>query len=351
MRIAQIAPPWISVPPSGYGGTEWVVKQLCDGLTARGHQVVLYASGDSRTAAELRFVFPQQIPQHMWRSSYEARHAGFALADILSRRAGQSFDLVHDHSGFMVASVAGRLPLPPTLHTIHCSFNEETRDFYAQFGDSLTFNGISAYQRSMGPPGMRWAGVVHNAILLEDWPYHAEKDDYLLAFGRVCEDKGFHLAIEVARRTGRKLVMAGVLQPQCVEYFEREIEPQLDDQVQYLGEVDGDLRRQLFSRAAGFLFPILWPEPFGLVMIEAMATGTPVIALRHGSVDEVLEDGVTGFIVNDVDEMTARVAQLDEIDGQACRRRVEALFTVDRLLDEYEAIYNTLLKERSAVRS
>ncbi len=167
MRIAQIAPPWISVPPRGYGGTEWVVQQLCDGLAARGHQVTLYASGDSRTAAELRSVFPAQIPEFMGNPAFEARHSGFALADILSRTGERAFDLVHDHSGFFVVAAAGLLHLPPVLHTIHSAFDEVTTGFYEQFGRSVAFNAISEHQRSTGPAGMNWAGVVHNAIDLE----------------------------------------------------------------------------------------------------------------------------------------------------------------------------------------
>ena len=348
MKIAQIAPPWISVPPRGYGGTEWVVQQLCDGLSARGHQVTLYASGDSRTAANLRSVFPAQIPEFMGNPAFEARHSGSALADILSRTGERAFDIVHDHSGFMVVAAAGLLPLPPVLHTIHSAFDEVNTGFYDQYARSVAYNAISEYQRSMGPAGMNWAGVVPNAIDLGVWPLQEEKDDYLLAFGRVCEAKGFHLAIEVARRTGRRLFMAGALQPQYADYFHDVVEPELDDQIVFLGEVGDPRRRELFANAAAFLFPILWPEPFGLVMIEAMATGTPVIAFRNGSVPEVIDDGVTGFIVEDVDQMVEAVSRVHQIDGAACRRAVEERFTVDRLVTDYEALYAGLIGARSA---
>jgi glycosyltransferase involved in cell wall biosynthesis len=342
MRIAQIAPPWISVPPRGYGGTEWVVQQLCDGLTAGGHQVTLYASGDSSTAAELKSVFPAQIPEFMGNPAFEARHSGYALADIVSRTGERAFDIVHDHSGFFVVAASQLLSLPPVLHTIHSAFDTVTSGFYDQFGRAVAFNAISDYQRSMGPAGMNWAGVVHNAIDLSLWPLHREKDDYLLAFGRICEAKGFHLSIEVARRTGRRLLMAGALQPQYADYFHEMIEPELDDQIVFLGEVGDSRRRDLFANAAALLFPILWPEPFGLVMIEAMATGTPVIALRNGSVPEVIDDGVTGFIVEDVDQMVDAVGCMHQIDGADCRRAVEDRFTVDRLVTDYEALYRLL---------
>jgi len=343
MRIAQIAPPWISVPPHGYGGIEWVVQQLCDGLVARGHEVVLYATGDSRTAAELRSVIPTQIPQYMGLSTFEAQHSGFALADILAAKGDREFDVLHDHSGAFVVAAAALLGLPPVLHTVHNSFNDSTRSFYSMYGQTVAYNAISKYQRSASPPNMNWVGVVHNAIDISRWPFQATKQDYLLAFGRICEDKGLHLAVEVARRTGRRLLMAGVLQDQYRSYFTTRIQPELDDQIVYLGEVAGRRRWELFANAAAFLFPIVWPEPFGLVMIEAMATGTPVIALRNGSVPEVIQDGQTGFVVENVDEMVAAVARVTEIDPAACRRHVERRFHIDRLLDRYEAIYRRLV--------
>ena len=150
----------------------------------------------------------------------------------------------------------------------------------------------------MAPPGMSWAGLAYNAIAVEQWPYTPEKDDYLLAFGRVCEAKGFHHSIETAKRLGKKLIMAGVLQEPYREYFETQVEPHIDgDQIVYEGEVSDERKRELFAHAHAFLFPITWPEPFGLVMIEAMACGTPVVAMRQGSVPEVVDDGVTGFVV------------------------------------------------------
>jgi glycosyltransferase involved in cell wall biosynthesis len=349
LRIAQIAPPWITVPPAGYGGTEWVVQQLCDGLTDAGHEVVLYATGDSNTAAELRALFPVQMPQVMGQSAYDARHVRFALQDILA--ADPPFDLVHDHSGFLVVAFGpaelarGPRPAPPILHTIHCAFDEAAYGFYAQHARAVHYNAISDYQRSMGPPDMRWAGVVHNAMELEGWRYTPRKDDYLLAFGRVCEAKGFHVAIDVARRTGRRLLMAGALQAQYEDYFRALIEPQLDDQIVYLGEVTDERRRELFAGAAAFLFPILWPEPFGLVMIEAMACGTPVVAFRNGSVPEVIDDGVNGFIVADADGMVAALDHLGAIDPAVCRRSVEERFSVARLVSDYATIYRRLLEE------
>jgi glycosyltransferase involved in cell wall biosynthesis len=339
MRIAQIAPPWIAVPPEGYGGTEWVVKHLCDGLVTRGHDVHLYATGDSHTAAQLHALFPAQMPGEIGRTPYDARHVAWAL-DEIARDGG--FDVVHDHSGFLSIAFGGELRAR-MVHTVHCAFDPAAFGFYEQFRAALGYVSISDFQRTLGPSGMRWAATVYNALPVDGWPCRERKDDYLLAFGRVCEDKGFHLAIEVARRTGSRLLMAGVVQEWYRDYFERRIAPEVDDeQIVYLGEVSDAQKRDLFAGARAFLFPILWPEPFGIVMIEAMAAGTPVIALRNGSVPEVLQEGIGGFVCDDVDAMVAAVSRLDEIDPAACRASVTDRFSVERMAVGYEAVYHTL---------
>lgn len=336
MRIAQIAPPWIAVPPEGYGGTEWVVKHLCDGLVARGHEVHLFATGDSHTDAQLHALFPAQMPGEIGRTPYDARHVAWALDEIV--RDGR-FDVIHDHSGFLGVAFGGG-SRARMVHTVHCAFDAAAYGFYEQFRDAVGYVSISDFQRTLGPPGMRWTATVYNALPVNDWPYRERKDDYLLAFGRICEDKGFHLAIEVARRTGRRLLMAGVVQAWYRDYFERQIAPQVDDeQIVYLGEVSDAQKRDLFAGASAFVFPILWPEPFGIVMIEAMAAGTPVIALRNGSVPEVVPEGVGGFVCDDVDAMVAAVDRLDEIEPAACRASVAERFSVEKTAADYEAVY------------
>ena len=186
---------------------------------------------------------------------------------------------------------------------------------------------------------------MHNALPVEGWPLVTAKDDYLLIFGRVCDDKGFHLAIDIARRTGHRLIMAGVVQDWYRDYYEQRIKPQVDgERIVFEGEVSDERKHELFAHAKGFLFPIQWPEPFGLVMVEALATGTPVIALRNGSVDEVIDDGVTGFVCDDVDQMVAAVGRLDEIDPHVCRTTVEERFSVAAMTAGYEALYRELVR-------
>ena len=258
--------------------------------------------------------FPAQMPDRIGVTPYDARQVSFAFADI--EQGG--FDLVHDHSGFLGVAFS-RYLATPMVHTVHCAFDEFAYGFYEQFAREVGYICISEYQRSMAPPGMDWAGLAYNAIAVEQWPYTPEKDDYLLAFGRVCEAKGFHHSIETAKRLDRKLIMAGVLQEPYREYFEEKVAPHIDgDQIVYEGEVSDERKRELFAHAHAFLFPITWPEPFGLVMIEAMACGTPVVAMRQGSVPEVVDEGVTGFVVDDFEDFVAAVGRVGEIDPAVC---------------------------------
>lgn len=334
LKIAMLAPPWIKIPPAGYGGIEWVIHYLTEELVRRGHEVTLFATGDSHTSARLAATFPAQMPDRMGQGMFETWQAASCL-----RRAGE-FDVIHDHSGFSAVPYAGFLKTP-LVHTLHGPFNTDTCGFYHTFRDTAWYVSISDYQQSCCPE-LRYAGTVYNPIDIAQWPFRdrTEKDDYLLAFGRLCADKGFHTAIEVARKTGRKLIVAGTVQQRYRDYYETVIKPEIDgEQVTFTGEVSLTEKWQLFSRAQALLFPVQWPEPFGLVMIESMATGTPVIAFPEGSVPEIVRDGVTGFVVNDADEMAARVGDLDQIDAGACRQHVRDRFSVRKAVDGYEQVY------------
>lgn len=338
MKIAMLAPPWIKIPPAGYGGIEWVVYYVTDELVNRGHEVTLFATGDSTTNAELVSTFPQEMPNLIGETMLEVEHAASCM-----RRADE-FDIIQDHTSFSVVAYAS-LVRTPVVHTLHGPFTPETCHFYRDFKQSAWYVAISDYQRSCCPE-LQYAGTVYNPLDINGWPFvpAAEKEDYLLAFGRLCADKGFHTAIEVAKRTGMKLVIAGALQPGNRDYYETVIKPQLDgDQIKYLGETSLSEKWNLFSKARAFLFPIQWPEPFGLVMIEAMATGTPVIAFPEGSVPEVVEDGITGFTVKTVDEMIEAVGKIDEIDAEMCREHVQNKFSVAKCTDRYERVYETVL--------
>jgi glycosyltransferase involved in cell wall biosynthesis len=274
----MLAPPWIAVPPLGYGGIEAVVALLSDELVARGHYVSLFAAPGSTSAAQLHATLARSHADQIGSSLHESDHVGAAY-DVIDQAGadGRGFDVIHDHSGFTAVAMAARVSVP-VVHTLHAPFNDETRPFYSRHGHKARLVAISRYQLEHAPPGVHVADVVPNPIRVDDWPLCEHKDDYLLWMGRMDPAKGAHRAIVAARLAGMRLVLAGPIQPGQEKYFHGEIEPHIDNRdVVYVGEVAGARHKDLFARATAFLMPIRWPEPFGMVIVEALACGTPVI--------------------------------------------------------------------------
>ncbi len=344
MRVGMIAPPWFPLPPQRYGGIEFVVSLLTEGLVSRGHDVTLFASGDSTTQARLSFVFE--------RAPFEKIEQGGSLEVVHSLEAylrAAEFDIIHDHDGLAsraMGAVVHRLTGTPVVATLHGPADRPTQEVLSSLRHDLAFIAISDYQRE-GFPDLSFAGTIPNAIDVEHMPFSTEKDDYLLFIGRMIADKGAHSAIEVSRRLDMRLIMAGkVNEGPEREYFSTSVEPYLSDKIHFRGEVDHDTKVELYKRARCTLFPIQWPEPFGLVMIESLACGTPVIALRHGSVPEVIEDGRTGFVVDTVDEMVRAMSRIDEIDPAECRKAVEERFGRDSFVAAHEEAYRWVLEQQ-----
>lgn len=334
MRIAMIAPIGEPVPPVGYGGTERIVAWLVDGLVERGHDVTLFATADSETSAELR-----GWPAHALRGHVPASgHLAMEMAHLLRAepQLGE-YDIVHCHLGIEAAALT-RAWDRPTLHTLHGGiFPEHVPLMHAL--PSLTWISISNSQRRPAPEA-HWLTTIHHGIPLAAYPYEGGKEEYLLHLGRISPEKGTHLAIDAARATGHRLVIAAKVDPVNQDYFDAEIAPRLDPgHIDFVGEVHHGAKIALLQRAKAMLFPICWEEPFGIVMIEAMACGTPVIAFARGSTPEVIVDGRTGYLVHDLSEMVRAIHQLDKLDPMACRQHVEAHFSVDRMVDQYELAY------------
>ncbi len=345
LAIAMLAPPWIAVPPAGYGGVETVVADLTEALVDRGHDVTLFCAPGSRSSAKIVALLDAAHPDEIERSLYEADHVARAFAAIdAAHGEGIGFDIVHDHCGFTALAMADRLQTP-MLHTLHGPFTPETRSFYAYHGHKAWVAGISNAQLAMGPTNMHSVGAIPNPIAVDAWPFRSTHDGYLLWIGRMTPEKGAHRAIAVARAAGRDLILAGVVQPGQREYFERHVEPAIDGQrVRFLGEVGGAEKKTLFAGAQALLMPIRWPEPFGMVIIESLVCGTPVLAFDEGAVSELIEDGVTGFIVDDEAAMVAAIDQLDRIDPQDCRNWVAGNCDVAVVAGEYEAAYRAVLR-------
>lgn len=343
MKIAMLAPPWISVPPNGYGGIEWVVSLLTEELVARGHDVTLFATGDSTTTANLRYVFEHGPVEQMHHALPYAHHIGAAFEYVMAEaRAGRPFDVIHDHCAW-VALATGHLTGVPLVHTLHGAALDHERAFLEGVKDNARFVAISEYQTTSF--SIPISAVVPNAVDVPSYPFREQKSEYLLSLGRIARDKAQGLAVEVARRTGVPLILAGKVDPGDDQaYFEETVAPYVDGtNVIFEGEVSDERKRELYAGARALLFPIQWEEPFGLVMIEAMACGTPVLATPRGSVPEIVADGVSGFIVPDVDGMVDAVGRLDEISAKACRAHVEDRYSTAAMTDGYEAVYRSAI--------
>ena len=341
MRIAQVAPIYEAVPPYRYGGTERIVSYITEGLVRGGHDVTLFASGDSRTAARLEAVTPQA--RRLDPKSREVISADMVCGLDRVFSHADDFDVIHCHVDYPAFPFT-RYVRTPTVHTLHGRLDiPELERVFSQFR-TVPLVSISDAQRApLEQFGVTWAATVHHGIDIAEFPFVAERGTYLAFLGRVSPEKGPDDAIDVARRARVPLRIAAKIDASDEPYFEEAVAPLLDDPlVNYLGEVSQGKKAAFLGGASALLFPIDWPEPFGLVMIEAMACGTPVIARPRGSVPEVIVPGVTGFIAETLDDFVAAVERLDTIDRAACRRHVEERFTIERMVEDYEAVYRRL---------
>ena len=342
MNIAMLAPPWIAVPPPGYGGVESVVSVLTDALVARGVDVTLFCAPGSASSAEVVPLLPETHPDEIERALYEADHVARAFDEIDA--AMPRFDVVHDHCGFTALAMADRLETP-FVHTLHGQFTASTAAFYARHGHKAALVPISRAQLASAPAGLAALQPIPNPVDVGAWPLREQKDDYLLWVGRITPDKGPHRAIAAARAAGVPLVLAGVVQPGRRPFFEREIVPHLDgDRVRYAGEVGGAAKRALFAGARALLMPIRWREPFGMVMVEALSCGTPVIAFPEGAAAELVVEGTTGFLVDDEAAMAAAVGRLPEIAARDCREWVARHCDVEVIAAAYERTYRSAMR-------
>jgi glycosyltransferase involved in cell wall biosynthesis len=341
LRIAILAPLVEPVPPPLYGGTERVVSLLTEELVRRGHEVTLFASGDSRTAATLVPVCPRGLRLDPEVKDYTA-YTLVALGQAYTHDG--EFDLFHNHNDYLAFALA-RLGRTPTVTTTHGRLDlQEVRRFYQLYPEQRLVS-ISHEQREWLPEA-NWVGTVHNGIAVDHFRLRQTPGDYLVFLGRISPEKRPDRAIEIARDVGMKLVIAAKVDAVDRDYYEHAIAPLIQANhglVEFIGEVDEREKDEVLGRAYAYLFPIDWPEPFGLTMVEAMATGTPVIASRNGSVPEIVLDGVTGFVCSTFKELIEAVPKVASLDRVACRRHVERQFTPAAMADGYETIYHTLL--------
>jgi glycosyltransferase involved in cell wall biosynthesis len=343
MKIAQIAPLVESVPPSLYGGTERVVSWLTEELVRQGHEVTLFASGDSHTAARLEPVVPRAL---RLQGIHDCTPFHLLMLDRVIACQKQ-FDILHFHTDFFHYPLFRRMS-HRTLSTLHGRQDlPHLPEIYRAFPD-IPLVSISNHQRRPVPK-VNWRGTVYHGMPQNLFRPGSGRGGYLAFLGRICADKGILPAIEIARLAGLPLKVAAKVDPADQEYFDQEVKPVLEasPHVTFIGEIDDAQKQQFLGDAMGLLFPINWPEPFGLVVIESMACGTPVIAFNSGSVPEVLEDGVTGFVVDTVDEAAARVSQLQYLSRRQVRARFEKRFSVEAMARAYVKIYEDLTAEET----
>jgi glycosyltransferase involved in cell wall biosynthesis len=345
LRIAVLSPVWFPVPPPGYGGIEWVVSLLADGLVDAGHDVTLFASGDSHTKAHLSSAFATAPSHQIGQTFWELKHALSCL-----ERAGD-FDVINDHTGLLGLALGGLVDTP-VVHTVHGPLSGEPGLLYdavLRTVPDAALISLSMNQRAPRPD-FPWIANCPNALDLSVYPVKPHTGDYLLFVGRMSTDKGCHRAIAVATEAGLPLKIAGKnREPDEQAYFREFVEPHLNDRIQYLGEVNHGQKVELLQDARATLFPIEWEEPFGLVMIESMACGTPVIATRWGAVPEVIDDGRSGIIVGHYREMADALERADALDPLECRRYAEERFSPERMVEDYLEAYRTAIARATVV--
>ena len=342
MRIAQVAPLYEAVPPRLYGGTERIVSYLTEGLVGRGHQVTLFASGESVTSARLVAARPRALRLDPGLQSVIAAH--LAMLSEVGRRADE-FDVIHVHLSHFIHFPVLSDVAAKTVTTPHGRL--DYADLPGAYACWPYFPMISISMRQRQPLSeARWLGNVYHGLPLELYPRRPHgRGDYLAFLGRMSRDKRADRAIEIARRAGMKLKIAAKIEGDDEAYYRETIKPLLDDDIEFVGEVDEQAKVEFLSNAAALLFPIDWPEPFGLVVIEAMAFGVPVVVWKEGAMPEIVDEGETGYVVDSIEAAVQATAKCEALDRDHIRQVFERRFSAERMVSDYEAIYAALLAQ------
>jgi len=345
MKIAQVAPLWESVPPKLYGGTERIVSYITEELVRMGHDVTLFASGDSETAARLEAVCPQALRLN---TGIFNRDAPMTMLQERSLGATGDFDVIHSHLDFLGFPLARRNPLP-VVTTLHGRLDlPELQPVFREYAD-MPLVSISDAQRQP-LPWANWHATIYHGLPRNLYSFHPQPQQYLAFLGRISPEKRPDHAIEIAKRTGIPLRMAAKVDPADLQYYLAEIEPLLDHPlIEFIGEISDEEKDNFLGNAVALVCPYDWPEPFGLVLIEALACGTPVLAYRRGAIPEIIDNGVTGFVSENLSEMAEAVGRLSEIDRRRCRDAFEERFTADRMARNYVALYKRIIEDRIAL--
>ena len=368
LKIAQISTPFISVPPKGYGGIELVVANLTEGLVRRGHEVTLFAPGGSKTSAKLISPFQKVLDKRgmeelfsplaiklFWLHSLPSLYHA-----VVGFEKAEEFDIIHNHFHYL-GLILSSLVKTPTVHTYHGDFSSAVKSpieklVLEKYKES-NWTAISESQKRNSPVKLKFIDVIYHGLPVEDFEFSYKSGDYLMWLGRITPRKGLSQAIEVAKRLGKKLIIAGVVNPRDNDYFEKKIRLCIDGKlIKFVGALNHTAKVKYLKKAFVLLYPVSWEEPFGLVMTEAMATGTPVVGFKNGAVPEVVRDGVTGFIIDSkkgVKGLVEAVKKMEQWSSKtmeqcryACRKHVEENFSIKKMVEGYEGVYEQILKQR-----
>ena len=332
MKIAMLSPIAWRTPPRHYGPWESIVSLLTEGLIARGYDVTLFATGDSQTKGRLVSVCPKGYAEdpELLPKVWECLH----ISEVFEQ--GDAFDLIHNHFDYLPLTYMG-MTKTPVITTIHGFSSPNILPVYQKYNGKAFYVAISEADKSKA---LDYAATIHHGIDMGQFAFRPDHGKYLLFFGRIHHEKGVRECINAAHETGMKLVIAGIIQDQC--YFEQQVHPFLDEQIVYIGSVGPDQRSRILGQAYALLHPINFDEPFGLSVIEAMACGTPVIAVNRGSMPEIIADGVTGFLVRNTSEMVRKISSVKNLDRRQCRQWVEGWFSADRMVSDYIRVYESI---------
>jgi len=341
LKIAQIAPLWFLIPPKKYGGIERIISFITEELVKRGHKVTLFAAKGSKTRAKLVPVSKKGLIEmgigwkdYWWNLFCHSR--AFERA--------KEFDIIHCHWLIMGAAFQKfvKTPIVYTLHNIPSPLDQRWKIF-EYYKNDLNLAFISKSEKRNAPIKFKNSQIVYNGIDVSRFKFNPKPKNHFIWIARICNAKGTKEAIEIAKRAKVKLLLAGQIQPHFREYFEKEIKPELNSQIRYIGEISQQKLSSFYGSAKGCLYPISWEEPFGLIMAEAMACGTPVIVFDRGSAKEIVKNGKTGFVVKNIDQAVKAIKKIGQIDRRNCRKRVEEKFSVKKMVDNYEKLYYNIL--------
>lgn len=341
MRIAQVSPLWLEVPPQNYGGTEYIISLLTEELRKRGHEVSLFATANSQTEAKLIPIWPKGLFHDATLSNHMAVF-GLLYKELLERQG--EFDIIHDHCGAGTVLLSKFIE-PPIVSTIHNPFKEETIMLYKKF-PNINYVTISDNHRRLGA-GVNIVKTIYHGIPVGRYEFNPRPENYLLWLSNITPDKGLAKAIEIATMAGEKLIIAGPIFPANADYFEYRIKPLIDGkQIQFVGVANFEKKVELFKNAKALLFPIRRQEPFGLVVIEAMACGTPVIAFKEGSMPELIENRKTGFLVDSAEEAVKALKRIKTVSRKYCQEYIKRNFPLNKMVSRYERLYKKILKKK-----